>query len=42
MGEVQSKIAQLRAIERTLKQMKASCEGHCLVSECPILESLDG
>jgi Hg(II)-responsive transcriptional regulator len=42
MGEVRGKIAHLKAIERTLKQMKASCEGRCMVSECPILESLDG
>ncbi len=39
--EVQVKIAYLRAIERTLDSMKASCEGRCAVSECPILESLD-
>lgn len=39
--EVKAKIAHLQAIERTLDKMKASCEGRCLVSECPILESLD-
>lgn len=39
--EVKAKIAHLQAIERTLKNMKASCEGRCAVSECPILESLD-
>jgi MerR family mercuric resistance operon transcriptional regulator len=39
--QVKSKIAHLRAIERTLNNMKASCEGRCAVSECPILESLD-
>jgi Hg(II)-responsive transcriptional regulator len=39
--EVQAKIAHLRAIKRTLERMKASCEGRCMVSECPILESLD-
>lgn len=39
--EVKAKIAHLRAIERTLRRMKASCEGRCSVSECPILESLD-
>ena len=39
--EVKAKIAHLRAIERTLRKMKASCEGCCSVSECPILESLD-
>jgi MerR family copper efflux transcriptional regulator len=39
--EVESKIVHLRAIQRTLRRMKASCEGRCSVSECPILESLD-
>ena len=39
--EVKAKIAHLRAIQRTLDHMKASCEGRCVVSECPILESLD-
>ena len=39
--EVKSKIVHLQAIQRTLRKMKASCEGRCSVSECPILESLD-
>lgn len=39
--EVRAKIAQLQAIQRTLHKLKASCEGRCSVSECPILESLD-
>lgn len=39
--EVKAKIAHLQAIERVLEKMKASCEGKCPVSECPILESLD-
>lgn len=39
--QVKAKIAHLQAIERTLGKMKASCEGRCSVSECPILESLD-
>lgn len=39
--EIQAKIAHLQAIARTLRKMKASCEGRCSVSECPILESLD-
>ena len=38
--EVKAKIAHLQAIERTLRKMKASCEGRCSVDECPILESL--
>jgi MerR family copper efflux transcriptional regulator len=39
--EVKAKIVHLQAIQRTLRKMKASCEGRCSVSECPILESLD-
>jgi MerR family copper efflux transcriptional regulator len=39
--EVKAKITQLQAIHRTLHKMKASCEGRCAVSDCPILESLD-
>jgi MerR family mercuric resistance operon transcriptional regulator len=38
--EVRAKIAHLRAIERTLVNLKDSCEGQCSMSECPILESL--
>ena len=40
--EVKAKIAHLEAIDRTLEQMKSSCTGNSIVSECPILESLDG
>ena len=40
-NEVKAKIVHLQAIQRTLRKMKASCEGRCSVSECPILESLD-
>ena len=39
--EVQAKITHLQAMKRTLGRMKASCDGRCTVSECPILESLD-
>jgi MerR family copper efflux transcriptional regulator len=38
--EVKAKIAHLQAIKSTLEKMKASCEGLCSASECPILESL--
>ena len=38
--EVRAKIAHLQAIERTLVNMKGSCEGQCSMSECPILKSL--
>jgi MerR family transcriptional regulator, copper efflux regulator len=40
-AEVRAKIAALRAIERTLKRMKESCEGRCSVGECPILSTLE-
>jgi len=39
--EIRAKVSHLQAIQRTLRKMKASCEGRCAVSECPILESLD-
>lgn len=38
--QVKAKIAHLQAIERTLVNMKRSCEGGCSMSECPILNSL--
>ena len=40
--EVREKIADLRAIERALKKLIASCTGRGPLSECPILENLDG
>ena len=40
--EIERKITQLRAIRRALRRLKDSCDGNCPVSECPILESLDG
>jgi MerR family mercuric resistance operon transcriptional regulator len=40
--EVREKIADLRAIERALKKLTASCTGRGPLSECPILENLDG
>ena len=40
-GEVERKIAHLRAMRRALIRLKSSCEGDCHVSECPILENLD-
>jgi len=39
--EVKAKIVHLRAIARTLRKMKASCDGRCSVGECLILESLN-
>ena len=40
--EVRGKIADLRAIERALEKLTASCTGRGPLSECPILENLDG
>ncbi len=40
--EVREKIADLRAIERALEKLTASCTGRGPLSECPILENLDG
>ena len=37
---VRAKIAHLQAIQRTLVNMKASCEGQYCIGECPILKSL--
>ncbi len=39
--EVEVKISHLKAIRRALLRLKESCDGTCLMSECPILESLD-
>ena len=38
--EVEQRIAHLKAIKRVMIRMRASCDGACRVSECPILESL--
>lgn len=39
--EVDKRIAHLKAIRRALMRLKNSCDGRCLTSECPILETLD-
>ena len=39
LTEVRRKLADLRKLERTLKQMILKCEGG-LVADCPILESI--
>ena len=39
--EVEAKISHLKVIRRALVKLKASCDGRCHRSECPILESLD-
>jgi len=40
--EVRQKIADLKAIERALNKLTASCSGRGPISACPILENLDG
>lgn len=40
--EVRQKIADLKAIERALIKLTATCSGRGPVSKCPILENLDG
>ncbi len=42
VSEVRQKVADLRAIERALKTLTASCSGDGPLSDCPILECLDG
>ncbi|RUL87938.1 Hg(II)-responsive transcriptional regulator [Tautonia sociabilis] len=40
--DVRRKIADLEAIERALTELTASCSSRGPISECPILENLDG
>jgi MerR family mercuric resistance operon transcriptional regulator len=42
IDDVRQKIADLRAIERALQKLTATCTGSGPLSECPILENLDG
>ena len=42
LEEVREKIADLKSIERALRQLTAMCTGHGPLSDCPILENLDG
>ena len=42
VSEVQRKIADLKAIERALHKLTASCSGRGPATDCPILEHLDG
>jgi MerR family mercuric resistance operon transcriptional regulator len=39
---VRRKIADLQAIERALENLSATCSGEGPMSDCPILQSLDG
>ena len=40
--DVRQKIADLKTIERALTRLAATCSGRGPISDCPILESLDG
>jgi MerR family mercuric resistance operon transcriptional regulator len=40
--DVREKIADLKAIERALQKLTTTCTGSGPLSECPILENLDG
>lgn len=40
--DVRKKIADLKAIERALNKLTATCSGRGPLSECPIVEHLDG
>jgi MerR family mercuric resistance operon transcriptional regulator len=40
--EVRQKIADLKVIERALGKLTASCKGRGPLTQCPILENLDG
>ena len=40
--DVRQKIADLKAIERALTKLTVTCTGSGPLSECPILENLDG
>lgn len=42
VAEVRGKIAGLKAIERALQKLAASCSGHGPATDCPILEYLEG
>ncbi len=42
VSEVRQKIADLKAIERALVKLTAACSGYGPISECPILENLEG
>jgi len=41
LEDVRQKIADLKAIERALKKLTATCSGRGPLSQCPILENLD-
>jgi len=42
ISEVRRRIADLKAIERALQKLTASCSGRGPATDCPILEHLDG
>ncbi len=42
IADIQTKIQSLESIQKTLRELTKACGGCGPVSECPILESLDG
>jgi MerR family mercuric resistance operon transcriptional regulator len=42
IADIEEKIRALESIKRTLKKLTKACAGCGPISECPILESLDG
>lgn len=42
LEDIRRKIADLRAIERALKELTGACPGRGPLGECPILQHLDG
>lgn len=42
VADVRQKVADLKAIERALQKLTASCTGNGPATDCPILEHLDG
>lgn len=42
LAEIEEKMRKLRRMKRSLLKLVSSCSGEGSISECPILESLDG
>ena len=42
IADIRSKIRSLESMEKTLRKLTKSCTGCGPITECPILESLDG
>jgi len=42
INEIEAKIKSLESMSKSLRKLAQSCNGSAPISECPILESLDG